>query len=57
MSKKEMLNNLNQIHEFMLCDIFKVDIDEDDEDINQNINEDMYKALSLAIGLLEKENK
>ena len=55
MSKKEMLNNLNQIHEFMLSGIFYVDVDEDDEDINQNINEDMYQALSIAISLLESK--
>ena len=49
MDKKELLQNLYQIQEFMESGIFEVQVEEDD-----NINEDMQEALERAVIFIEK---
>ena len=54
MNKKELLQNLYQIQEFMGSGIFEVQVDEEDEDIDININEDMQEALEKAVKFIEE---
>ena len=54
MTKKEILQNLYQIQELMQCDIFYLDIDEDD-DINDAVNDTMFTALNKAIEIIENK--
>tara|TARA_R100000781_G_scaffold87441_1_gene53813 strand:+ start:265 stop:432 length:168 start_codon:yes stop_codon:yes gene_type:complete len=53
MDKKELLQNLYQIQEFMGSGIFEVQVYED-EDIDININEDMQEALEKAVKFIEE---
>ena len=52
MGKKELLQNLYQIQEFMESKIFNIIIEEGD-DIDENINEDMQEALDEAVECIE----
>ena len=52
MGKKELLQNLYQIQEFMGSGIFEVQV-EALEDIDININEDMQEALEKAVECIE----
>ena len=54
MNKKEILQNLYQIQELMQCDIFYLDID-DDDDFNDDINDTMFTALNKAIEIIENK--
>tara|TARA_A100001201_G_scaffold143137_2_gene143550 strand:- start:469 stop:630 length:162 start_codon:yes stop_codon:yes gene_type:complete len=53
MDKKEILQNLYQIQEFMNCDIFDASPFENEEK-NEILNNNMYIALNKAIELLNK---
>lgn len=53
MDKKELLQNLYQIQEFMSSGIFEVQVDEEEE-VFKNINEDMQEALEKTIIFIEK---
>ena len=52
MTKKEILQNLYQIQEFMGSGIFEVQVEEDD-DIDENINEDLQEALDEVVIVME----
>jgi len=52
--RKEMIQNLYQIQEFMSCDIFDASPFEDEEK-NEILNNDLYNSLTNAIKIIENK--